>query len=62
MATEIWSHNMEMRLQCPSGLIPSAAVIAAAMDKYERRRCVVTPVGILQPQALGFVEAVCWLD
>ena len=62
MATEIWSHNMEMRPQCPSSLVPSAAVIAATMDKYEWRRCVIAPVGILQPQALGFVEAVCWPD
>jgi hypothetical protein len=62
MATEIGGHNMKVRLQCSSDLIPAAAVVAASMDEDQRRRCAITPIGIMQPQALGFVEAVCRTD
>ena len=59
MATEIRGHNVKVRLQCASDLVPTAAVVAAAVDKNQRRRRIITPVGIMQPQALGFVETVC---
>ncbi len=62
MATEIGGHNMKVRLQCSSDPIPAAAMVAASMDEDQRRRCAITPIGIMQPQALGFVEAVCRTD
>jgi hypothetical protein len=60
MTTKIRGHDMKVRLQCASDLVPAAAVVAAAMDKDQRRRRIITPVGIMQPQALGFVDTVCW--
>ena len=62
MATEIRGHNVKVRSQCASDLVPAAAVIAAAVDKDQRRRRIITPVGIMQPQALGFVEMVWRID
>lgn len=59
MASEIRGHNVKVRLQCASDLVPAAAVIAAAVDKDQRQRRIITPVGIMQPQALGFIETVC---
>ena len=56
MATEIRGHNVKVRLQCVSDRVPAAAVVAATVDKDQRRRRIITPVGIMQPQALGFVE------
>ena len=47
-----------MRLQCTSDRIPTTAVVAAAMDEEQRRCRLIAPVGIMQPQALGFVETV----
>jgi hypothetical protein len=38
----------------------AAGVVATAMDKDQRRCRIVTPVRVMQPQALGFIEAVCW--
>ena len=58
MATEIGGHNVEMRLQCTSDRIPTTAVVAAAMDEDQRRRRLITPVGIMQPQTLRFVETI----
>ena len=57
MATEIRGHNMKVWLQCSSDLVPAAAVVAAAMDEDQRRRRVITPVSIMQPQALKFVKS-----
>ena len=59
MATEIGGHNVKVRLQGTSDRVPAAAVVAAAVDKDQRRRRIITPVGIMQPQALGFVETIC---
>jgi hypothetical protein len=59
MATEIRGHNVKVRPQCASDLVPAVAVIAAAVDKDQRWRRIITPVGIMQPQALGFLEMVC---
>jgi hypothetical protein len=38
MATEIRGHNVKVRLQCASDFVPTAAVIAATVDKDQRRR------------------------
>ena len=61
MTTEIGGHNVKMRLQCTSDRIPTTAVVAAAMDEEQRRYRLIAPVGIMQPQALGFVETVFWV-
>jgi len=58
MTTEIGGHNVKVRLQRASNRVPTAAVVAAAMDEDQRRRHIITPVGIMQPQGLGFVETV----
>ena len=62
MTTEIGGHNVKARLQCASDRVPTAAMVAAAMDEDQRRRHVITPVGIMQPQTLGFVKAVYRTD
>ena len=59
MTTEIWGHYMKMRLHCSSDRVPTAAMVAAAMDKDQWWRCFITPVGVMQPQALRFIEPVC---
>ena len=53
MATEIRGHDVKVRLQCTSDLVPTAAVIAAAVDQDQRRRRIITPVGIMQRPALS---------
>ena len=52
---------MKVRLQCTGNRIPTAAVVAAAMDEEQRRCRLIAPVGIMQTQALGFVETVFWV-
>jgi len=61
VTAEIGGNNMKVRLQCTGNRIPTAAVVAAAMDEEQRRCRLIAPVGIMQTQALGFVETVFWV-
>jgi hypothetical protein len=58
VAAEIGGHDMKIRLQRARDGVETAAMVATAMDQDQRRRSVITPISIMQPQALGFVEAV----
>ncbi len=58
MTAEIGGHDVKMRLQCASHRVPTAAAVAAAMDEEQRWCRLTTPIGIMQPQALRFVETV----
>ena len=47
MATKIGGHNVKVRLQYAGDCVPAAAVVAAAMDKDQRRCRIVTPVRVM---------------
>ena len=49
---KIGRHNVKVRLQCASNRVPTAAVVAAAMDKDQRRRRIITPFSIMQLQGI----------
>ena len=51
---KIGRHNVKVRLQCASNRVPTAAVVAAAMDKDQRRRRIITPFSIMQLQGITY--------
>lgn len=56
---QVWRNDMEVRLQRLRDRIPVAAVVEPAMNKDQRRCGFVAPVGIVQPQTLRLVKAIC---
>ena len=59
MPAKVGRHDMEIRLQLPCDRIPVSAVIQPTMNQDQRRRRLVSPIGIMETQSLGFEKAAC---
>ncbi len=56
-ASHIDRENVEMGAQCFDDPVPTAAVVAPAVHQKQRRRVRISPVKVVQPQALRKVVA-----